>query len=209
MPQNGDTMKLKPAAALPLVAGLGILSACNSVKVHSWSDPEFRGRPLGKTMVLAIGESDSRNRQYEALFVERLGEHGIEAQSLHAHVQHTRKLSEAELVAMLEENGFDSIIVTRPLSETERQQLVDPGYRPHYYRDYWGFYNHAWASTYSTAYIQTFVEWELESNLYDVESRKLAWTGRKVVYDDRTDESNMKAIIRSVIKDWRKQGMVD
>ena len=202
-------MKPKPIAALSLVAGLSLLTACNMVKVHSWTDPEFMGRPLGKTMVLSIGESDSRNRQYEALFVERLAEAGTEAASLQAVLQHTRKLTEAELVALLEENNCDSIIVTRPISETERQQVVDTDYRPHYYGDYWRFYNHAWASSYSTVYIQTFVEWELESNLYDVKSRKLVWTGRKVVYDDRTEKSNMKAIIRAVIKDLRKQGMVE
>jgi len=193
-----------------LITGLAtvLLTSCSTVKVHSWMDPQFEGRKIGKTMVLGMAESDSISRQYETLFMERLVELGIEASSLHALVQNTDPISEEELVTALQAKGYNSIIVTRKLSETERQQAVTTGYYPDYYDNYYGYYSYGYALTYNTAYVQSFLEFELETNLYDVKTKKLVWTGRKIVYDDRSDLTNMKGIIKGVVKDLHKNGLL-
>lgn len=193
-----------------LITGLAtvLLASCSTVKVHSWMDPQFEGRKIGKTMVLGMAESDSISRQYETLFMERLAELGIEASSLHASVQNTNPISEEDLVTALQVKGYNSIIVTRKLSETERQQAVTTGYYPDHYNHYYGYYSHGYALTYDTAYVQSFVEFELETNLYDVKTKKLVWTGRKIVYDDRSDLTNMKGIIKGVVKDLNKNGLL-
>ncbi len=185
-----------------------LLASCSTVRIHSWMDPQFEGRTIGKTMVLGVAESDSISRQYEALFVERFTELGVEAKSLHALVQKTDPVSEEALVAALQEHNYDSIIVTRKLSETERQQAVTTGYYPDHYDSYYGYYSYGYALTYNTAYVQSFVEFELETNLYDVKTKKLVWTGRKIVYDDRSDLTNMKGIIKGVVKDLKKKGLL-
>ena len=185
-----------------------LLSSCSTVKVQSWVDPQFEGRPIGKTMVVGVAESDSLSRQYEALFVDRLAGLGVVSDSVHAHIEHADKITEDELVEALRANGFDSVLVTRLLSETERQQVVNTGYYPSYYGSYYGYYSHAYTLTYNTAYVQSFMEFELETNLYDVETRKLVWTGRKTIYDDRSDLKNMKGIITGVIRDLQKHGMI-
>ena len=185
-----------------------LLASCNTGKIHSWADPAFEGRAIGKTMVLGIAESDSLSRQYEVLFVERLVELGVEAASLHALVQKTDPVSEEALVAVLQEQKYDSILVTRLLSETERQQVVTTGYYPNYYGNYYGYYSYGYSLGYNTAYVQSFMEFELETNLYDVKSKKLVWTGRKIVYDDRSDLTNLKKVIKGVVKDLRKRGLL-
>jgi len=171
-------------------------------------DPAFEGRTIGKTMALGVAESDSISRQYEALFVERLTELGVDAQSLHALIQKTDPASEEALVAALKEHNYDSILVTRKLSETERQQVVTTGYYPSHYGNYYGYYSHAYSLSYNTATVQSFLEFELETNLYDVKTEKLVWTGRTIVYDDRSDLTNMKGIIKGVIKDLNKKGLL-
>ncbi len=187
---------------------VSLLASCSTVKVKSWADPQFAGRKAGKTMVLGIAESDSVSRQYEALFVERLTELGVEADSLHALVQKTDPVSEEDLVAALQEQGYDSIIVTRKLSETERTELVTTGYRPDYADDYYGYYSFGYALTYDTAYVQNYMEFMLEINLYDVKTKKLVWTGRTVVYDNHSDFTNMKGIIKGVVKDLGRKGLL-
>ncbi len=185
-----------------------LFASCNTVKVRSWADPTFTGRTMGKTMVMGIAESDSISRQYEALFVEHLLELGVEATSLHASLQKTDPVSEEALVAALQEHHYDSILVTRKLSETERQQVVTMGYYPNHYGNYYGYYSHGYALTYNSAYVQSFLEFELETNLYDVKTKKLVWTGRTIVYDDRSDLTNMKGIIKGVLKNLGKKGLL-
>jgi hypothetical protein len=205
---KGAVMKNKTTTLLFTGLAACLLASCTTVKVHSWMDPQFNGRTIGKTMVLGIAESDSLTRQYEYLFVERLAELGVPSASLHAAIQTTKKISKEELAATLQEHNFDSILVTRLISETERQQVANPGSYSTHYGNYWGYYSHAYTVTYNTAYVQNFMEFELETNLYDVETRKLVWSGRTVVYDDRSDRSNMKRIIEGVLKDLGKKGML-
>lgn len=187
---------------------LCLLTSCSTVKIQSWMDPQFEGRAIGKTMVLGVAESDSLTLQYEGLFVERLTELGVQSASLHATIPTAKKVTEEELVQQLLLHGYDSILVTRLLSETERQQVVTTGYYPTYYGNYYGYYSHAYSLSYNTATVQSFMEFELETNLYDVKTKKLVWTGRKVIYDDRSDRTNLENIIKSVVKDLGKKGLL-
>ncbi len=200
-------MKKKTTALL--LGGIAtLLASCSTVKIHSWSDPQFEGRKIGKTMVLGVAKSDAISRQYEALFVESLSEQSIESDSIHALIQKTEQYSEEELVAALKHHNYDSVLITRQLSETERQQVVTTGYYPDYYDNYYGYYSYGYALSYNTAYVQSFMEFELETNLYDVKTKKLVWTGRQIIYDDRSDLTNMKGIIKGVVKDIGKKGML-
>ena len=200
-------MKITGLILAALMAGL--LSSCNTVKMESWADPAFANRPIGKTIVLGVAESDTISRQYEDLFVARLLELGVSSSSLHANHKVTNKLDRDALTALLKTNNVDSIIVTRLLSETERNQVVTMGYYSTPYNNYWGYYDYGYSLSYNTAEIASFMEFELETNLYDVATEKLVWTGRKVVYDDRSDVKNMQGIIKSVIKDFRKESFID
>ncbi len=186
-----------------------LMSACNTVKMKSWTDPASTDRPIGKTIVLGVSESDTITRQYEDIFVARLLELGVSASSLHANHKVTDKLDKEALEALLKENNVDSIIVTRVLSETERNQVVTTGYDSTPYNNYWGYYDYGYSITFNTADVVSFMEFELETNLYDIDTEKLIWTGRKVVYDDRSDIKNMAGIIKSVVKDFRKEGFID
>ena len=53
------------------------------------------------------------------------------------------------------------------------------------------------------------MEFDLETNLYEVDSEKLIWTGKKTVYDDYSDLENIETVIKGVVKDLRKQGMIE
>jgi len=201
-------MKKQTYLTLIAVATVGLLTSCFTTKTQSWMNPKFEGRSLGKTMVLGMSVSESLSRQYETLFVEQLTERKIDANSLHSICPKAKTLDEETLVGTLQKNKFKSILVTRLLSEKERQQVVTTGYYPSYYNDYYGYYSHGIGLGYNTAYVQSFVEFELETTLYDVQTKQLVWTGRKIVYDDRTDLTNMKKVVKGVLKDLGKKGLL-
>lgn len=193
--------------ALSILA-VSLLAACSTVKMHSWTDPGFKDRPMGKTMVLGIANSDSASRQYEAIFVKKLAENGVEAHSLHALLQKTDPVSKEQLINLLQKDHYDSILVTRKIAEKNKPQVVTPGFYPAYYNDYYGYYTHAYTLNASTVYVQNFTQYDLETNLYDVKTHKLVWSGRCTVYDDRSVKGNMEAVIGSVVKDLQKQGLI-
>lgn len=195
-------MKLHHSAKLIVIGILGLLSACGTLHVDSWANPEYPNRPVGKIMVLGVGKTVEISRQYEDLFIDRLTKLGVEADSMHLHVTRKEMMSEDEIVEILKEHHCDSIIITRLLSEKERYYAG--GEYPDHYWHYYGFYSDA----FDTRAVESIMEYDLETNLYDVETRSLIWSGREVVYSDRSVQSNMKDVIKALVKNLQRENMV-
>lgn len=195
--------------ALTATLLISLLSSCQmrSEKQESWLNPEFKNYKLGKTSVLAITDNENRCRQYEALFVDALLPF-VSAGSLHASQDLTGKITEENLDALLKENAVKTLIITTVLDGSQRQQVVGNGYNSSPYNSgYWGYYNYGYGI--NTATVSSFMEYVLETNVYDVESKKLVWSGRKSIFDDRSDMENMKLIIKNVTRDLEKRGILN
>ena len=188
-------------AGLIMLAGL---TGCFTTKITSWSDPAFENRPIGKTMVLGISETGSTSQRYEGYFVEKLQEQGIDGTSCYSLLQPTDVITEEQLVQYLQEHNYDSILVTRLLDERDHTQVSTTGSYPSHYGDYYGYYSYGMTQT----YVDNIMEYILETNLYDVKSRKLVWTGQKSVYDTNSEKSNIKEVVGVIIKDLKKKGLL-
>ena len=198
----------KPFTALVLGTLVAcLLSSCMSSKRNTWSNPEFKNRKLGKTIVMAIGNSESLIYQYESMFVNGLATYGIKADSIHATYADIDEMERDEIAALLMKEQYDSILVTRVLTEDDRQQMVTTGYTASISDSYWG-YGVTYILNPNYGRISNSMEFELETNLFEVKSMKLVWSGRKLVYDDRSDLTNMKKIIRNVISELHANKMM-
>lgn len=195
-------MKRRSFHLLIVTGAACLLTACGMLRVDSWVNPEYPNRPMGKIMVLGVGKTAEISHQYENLFIERLTKLGIQADSMHRHVNREEMVSEDEIVRILKEQACDSIIVTRLVTEKERH--YDGDAYPDYYWHYYGFYS----SAFDAKTIESLTEYDLETNLYDVETRSLVWSGREIVYSDRSAQSNMKDVIRALIKNLQRENMV-
>ena len=187
-----------------LAAGLVacLFTSCASLQVRSWSDPEFEGRPLGKTVVLGVAKTDSVRHRYEDLFTTRLMEVGADAVASYSLLPDKGKLSEDKVREAVRTAGADSVIVTWVVEEKDKQHY-EPPVR---YGDFYSYYSHGY--TISSGYSHQYTETHLESNIYDVESGKLVWTGQMVVTDHKSDKKNIKDVVAAQINNWRKAGMI-
>lgn len=203
-------MLKKTTAYLLSAVAVCLLSSCQlrTPKQESWSNPEFAGQNLGKTIVLGIGESEALGRQYEALFVNSLLPY-VEAGSLRASMEVTGKIKEEELESVLKQNEVKTIIVTHVIDGNSRDQLVSIGYTATPYNNgYYGYYGYGYSLQANTATVSSYMEFLLETNVYDVKSKQLIWSGRKSIFDDRSDMANMEIVIKAVVKDLNRQGML-
>lgn len=185
-----------------MTALVALLSACGTLRVDSWSNPDFPNRAVGKVMVLGVGKTVEISRQYENLFIEQLNRLGVEADSMHRYVSREEMVTEDEIVEILNTHVCDSILVTRLRSEKELHYAV--GEYPDHYWHYYGFYSTA----FDARTVESIMEYDLETNLYDVKTRSLVWSGREVVYNDRPTQSNMKDVIKGLIKKLEQENML-
>lgn len=208
---NGaTTMARKPFIATTTAVCIALLAGCymTTPKQQSWSNPEFKNRKLGKTLVLCTAESESICRQYEALFVQWLLPF-VPAGSFRASEEATGKIEREQLEEVLNANNIKTIIVTSVVDGTQLQQAIPVGYdRAPYSGGYWGYYDWGYSLSANMATISSHMEYVLETNVYDVETRKLVWSGRKSIYDDRSDIQNMNLVIKNVVRDLEKSGML-
>ena len=201
-------MKILICTALALSTLLLASCKMRTPRQESWSNPAFEGRKLGKTIILAVTESESLARQYEALFADHLLPY-TEAGSLHASEDVVGKIDRDSLESILNANDIRTIIVTRVLNEANRDELVTIGYDAHPYTiGYWGYYSYGYSLSANVATVSSYIETFLETNVYDVQTKALVWSGRKSVFDDRSDPENMKIIIKAVVRDLERKGML-
>jgi hypothetical protein len=201
-------MKMNIIKLFCTAAIAGLVFSCTTIRVKSWKSPDVSERPIGKTMVLAIAPNTELCRKYESLFLSRFGEVGVEALSLADLGEPYEKLEKEKLVALLQNNDFDSILVTRVMALGDQQEVGPFNNLPPSYGTYSDFYFEVYVDPYLMGRDQIFMEYHLETNLYDVPSQKLVWTGRNVIYDNRSDNDNLSGIIRSVIRDLERKDLL-
>jgi hypothetical protein len=138
---------LMPLQFSGLILSIGVaalLTGCNTpVEDYSWSNPAYADRPIGKTMVLGVGKTAEISRFYESMFVDELTSWGITADSMHLYISRDELVTEDEIVKILTDNHFDSIIVTRMTSEKERIRAVAVMQYTDHYWHFYGFYIYA------------------------------------------------------------------
>jgi hypothetical protein len=184
-----------------------LLTSCSSLTDQSWTNPDFEGRKLGKTMVMGLADSKGLTAQYEAMFINGLATYGVSAQSMQAEFPQIDLYNKEKIVGLLQTNRFDSILVTRLLSSDDRQRQSVGSFIPTLDDSAWGNVQ-IYVFAPNTSYVQNLMEYVLETNLYDVRSKQLIWSGRKSVYDDSSDLENLKKVIRSVMEDLRNNKML-
>lgn len=194
---------------MSIVAGALVLAGCSSLKIESWSDPAVSERPIGKVMVVGVAESATTCRMFENHFVEELQRGGHTAVSGHGLIKPTGQITEAQIDEALAAGGFNSILITRLAGEQSHSQYVQAGYEssfPSHYGDYHGYY--AYSVINPIGYVDTYTEFQLESNLYDVKSRKMVWGGIKSIYDSSSDSSNIKKVVKTVLRDLNRKKLL-
>ena len=187
-----------------LTVGLALpalTTSCTSVKISSWADPAFTGRPVGKTVVIGVGRSESLRRRYEDMFVASLTAIGVEAIASSETMPGEDLIAESRMRKHIADTGATSVIVTRTLGEKDKVNYSPPVVYPSHYGSYYGFYSTSFGHATSPGYAFNYTETMLETTLYDATSGKLVWAGTKTITDDRSDKKNMTRVIEAVIKD--------
>lgn len=193
----------------PVLAGLAFMAAsCGTTRVESWMNPAYSDRPPGKVVVVGVAQNDDVRRQYEDHFVERLAAVGVEGVASCAVIPQTAHISKEDIDNAVSEFGADSVIVTRVTREVDRAQVMQGTSMPAAYNDYHDYYESAYEYVHTPGYAQNYIEFLLETNLYDAETGDLVWSGRKMITDQHSTGQNIKSVISATIGDLQKNGLL-
>jgi hypothetical protein len=172
----------------------------------TWKDKAYQGKPQKIMVIMAARSSDTRNL-FENRFAGELQGRGNDAFQSYTTIPF-EQLRDKELVkSKIRSSGADTVLVSR-LVDTKTIESYNPGLIyvvPDYYYDWWGYYavvfaDYGYTGDVRVAYIET--------NVYDVKTEKLIWSGHSKTERTYGEQELITAFIQRIIKKLSSAGLI-
>jgi hypothetical protein len=154
---------------------LFIAAGCSSTSMtRSWRYPETGPLEFDRVMAVVLVQDPLLRRLGENALVRQIV--AAEAVALHRSVPDEDLGDEAKVREQIAASGVDGVVVMR-LVYDENEVTYNAGTYPGPYYSFWGYYGWAYPIAYQPGYLQTDRLVGIETNVYDVETEKLVWSG--------------------------------
>jgi hypothetical protein len=176
-----------------------IFTACASTKVtDTWKDKTYKGR-AEKIIVIMIARNPSLRSMFEGRFVAELQARGNNARQSNKFIT-LEELPDKDLViAKIKSTDADTVLVSR-LVDSKRLESYVHGQVHTLPTFYYG-----WGSYYEVAFIDYGYTGDMEvsyveTNLYDVKSEKLIWSGHSKTERSEGEQQLINTFIKKIVK---------
>jgi hypothetical protein len=187
-----------------------LIIACAGTKLTSTQvDESRRGKPVSDILVIGVTykEKEKVRRSFEDRFVAQLKAVGVKAISSGDAISIPADLmleKDAILKAVHKFNN-DAVIITHVVGKEVKEVYTPPDRS---YGGYYGYYDQAYIYAHSPGYSSTKTFYHLATNLYDVKTEKLIWSGKSETLNPVSTKQMIDDVIKVVIKDLQKNGLL-
>ena len=202
-------MKYQPITTVTYICCcvLLIASCAGTELTQTQVDPAFKGKPVSNILVIAVTNQKDTRRIFEQKFVAQLEAAGIKAfASMEAiPMPSDLKIDKQAILDAVGQFGNDAVIVTHMVGKEEKNVYTRSSYEGlGFYNNYGRIYNYAHDPGHSTSKTNV----RLETNLYDVKTEKLIWSGQSKSWDIDTRNQVIDEVIQVVIRDLQKNKII-
>jgi len=191
------------------------LSACgpNIRLTASWKDTSVPPVKFTHILVMAVGKDLAKRKLGEDAIRKELRAYGYNAATSLDELgpDFAGRNDSAAMQRTLLDKGFDGVITIRVLDINEHDRWI-PGnvyYGPvGFYRGFYGYYYRVWGYYATPGYETLDVEVLLESNLYEVLTGSLFWTGRTIRVKVQHTPAMAERYARNIIEDMIAKGVL-
>jgi hypothetical protein len=99
----------------------------------------------------------------------------------------------------------DAVIITHLIGKEEKDVYTRGGSG---HRGYFGFYRSRYSYAHDPGYSSTSTTVRLETNLYDVKTEKLIWSGKSDSWSRDSKDQIINDVIKAVINDLQKNQLI-
>jgi len=201
-------MKRIKLFVLLLITAAFLLASCTTTTVMTdvWKDKTYQGKPQEIVVIMVAKSPDMRN-----LFEDRFSAE-LDARGNNAFQSYTiipmEQLRDKEMVkSKIRSSGADTVLISR-LVDTKEIKSYRPGQIyavPSAYYGWWGYYDIVFADYGYTGDVQVAY---IETNLYDVKTEKLIWSGHSKTERTEGEQQLINAFIKVMIKKLSSAGII-
>jgi len=188
-----------------LALGLATASCGTSTQlVQHWSDTSYQGQPGQKMMIIALTKAERNQYTWENAFSEALKKEKVQPLAGSQYLPKGSMADEATMKQDIKESGANLVAVTRLISVDKEQQYV-PGSTyytpaPGYYGMY-GYYASSYGVVHDPGYMVENTIVKLETNVYDVGTEKLVWSGVSETLNPETAQDVANSVAYTLTED--------
>jgi len=166
----------------------GVLSSCATTNLlTSWVDPEAGGKKLGNVLVIGVARNAPVRRQFEDSFARVLKSRQVGALTSYVQLPDPAAINEAAVKPVALKEKVTHVLIVRLVDRKTVTSYVQSsptyyggpvaGRYPVYYGSWPSYYNTGYATTTRPGYTYDTEYVHLETNVYDVATGKLVWSG--------------------------------
>ena len=185
-----------------------IVSCAGTELTHKQVDEAYKGKPVSNILVIAITGNEDSRRSFERKFVAQLKSAGVEAVSSEEAIPMPAnlELKKEAIINAVRQFKNDAVIITHLISKEEKEALS----RSDAVQSYYGFYHSRYIGSYThdPGYSSTKKTVLLETNLYDVKTEKLIWSGQSKTISKDSKDQIINDVIKVVINDLQKNKLI-
>lgn len=184
-------MNVRLSILLALLLSTAACSSSGTRFTGMWLNEDYKGTTLDDVLVIAAARSETNRRMFESELVGHLERQGVNAAPSYVSLTSDKMLTKEEVEAVVREQNFDAVIVTR-LVDVDREEVyvppttyveAYPSYGYPYYGSYYGYYSHSYSVVHDPGYTYENVTVSLETNLYDASNEALVWSGQSATFN--------------------------
>jgi hypothetical protein len=199
-------------------AGLMLLAACSSTKLtSSWKTNDAQLQRDKKIMVMALVPKQEKQLRMlmEDNLVAELKKEGYNAASAFREYgpdAFDDKTDEKTALRKLKNSDASQVLTVVLLDKSRERNFVRSGPMygpyPYYYGGFWPYYSRWYGTMYQPGYYQSNIKYNWESNLYDLDQRKLIYSAQTQSVDPPTAVRQAYLYARQIVKDMEKQQLI-
>ena len=184
-----------------------IISCAGTELTHKQINEVYTGKPVSNILVIGITGNEDSRRSFEQKFVAQLKSAGVEAISSEDAIPMPPDLKLTKEMILNAVNQFknDAVIITHLIDKEEKEAITRGGQGN---RGYYGFYYSRFSYSRDPSYSSTSKTARLETNLYDVKTEKLIWSGQSKTWSKDSKYQIINDVIRVVIDDLQKNNLI-
>ncbi len=196
-------------ALRPLLAAAAafLLVGCQTTSFRSaWFDASYNGGVLKKIVVIASDGTTADSRVFEDIFVQKLNAAGVVGIPGYSTIPPGARVSEGPFAAAVAATGADGVLMIRLLrvdTKTQVSTVMVPGPM---WGPWGGFYGGP--GFYPAADVTQYDVATVESNLYDVQTKRLIWAATTETLNPSTVGKEAPNFADLLIAQFRARGLV-
>ena len=194
-----------------VVAVAAVSCGTSSSLVQRWSEPNYVGKKGQKMFIVALAENERNMKTWEDAFSQQLKMVKVEPIPASTVMAFGASMDSSAFKTQVHNSGADLLAVSR-LVDVEKEQVYVPGSTyytpaPAYY-GYYGYYYSSYGMVSTPGYYQESKVYSLETNVYDVATEKLVWSGLTETVDPATALDGANSVIAVIINDMLERKII-